>query len=99
MKYINKNLQSIFYIILFINVILFYLPVHYTFGVYTPNFIGWFWMLGLIPISIIMFFRLLIVNSRNGETKKSVVMTIIVLVIFLTSIAYWIYQAKKLGNI
>lgn len=99
MRVINKNLDNIFYSSFLLALIIYFLPPEYTFGVYTPNVFGWFWILGLIPISIITFVLLLIVDLKKRNSKRLIIRSFIFLSIIGLCIVYWFYQAKMLGNI
>lgn len=90
------KLNYIFYISLVLSFIILLFPLEYKMGGYTPNILGWIWLILLIPVTLITFFYLLITDLRNKTNKKELLRrTIFFLAIILLSIMYWFYQAKK----
>lgn len=84
-----KNLNSIFYVILFLSGGVFLLPSDYKIVVYTPSIIGWFLLLVLIPILIITFFWLLIKDLREKNTKKLIIRFLVFLFVIGLCAIYW----------
>ncbi len=94
-----KRINFTFYFCLIAAFIIHFLPAKLTMGVYTPNLLGWLWALGFIPLTIITFFWLLVLDIKKGKAKNLIYRTIIYILTILIACLYWYYQAKKLGNI
>lgn len=99
MKPFYKKISLIFYLALIISFVVLLIPPNYKMGVYTPNLLGWIWLLGLIPLTIITFFWLLILDIKKGKTMNLIYRTIIYILTIFIACLYWYYQAKKMGNI
>ena len=87
----NFNLNKIFYILLAFSAILYFLPPKITWGIYTPNFLGWFWLLFLIPLTFITFIWLLISDLKKKRKQKLIIRSLIFMMVLVVSVGYWFY--------
>jgi hypothetical protein len=98
----QKKLNLYYYISLFISIIIYVLPTKYKMAMYTPNYLGLFWLFILIPIMLILFIWLLILDIKKKDYKELIKRILIFVVIISFCIGYWFYRfykIKELGNI
>ncbi len=92
MAFKSFKLNIIFYLSLLLNLVLLIFPIDFKMGVYGPNFLGWFWIIFLIPLSIITFLWLLLIDLKNKKTRQLLKRTIILFISISFFIIYWIYK-------
>jgi hypothetical protein len=68
-----KNLNYIFYTSLIIGAIFFLIPPEFKMAVYTPNVLGYFWLLGILPIVLISFLWLTYLDFKTDKTLRNVI--------------------------
>ena len=90
-----SKLNITFYVSIFLAFILLIVPPRFKMGVYGPNFLGWFWTIILIPVSLITFLWLLVLDIKGKRKKELLKRTILFFIIIGASVAYWLYQTKK----
>jgi hypothetical protein len=84
----NKT-NIIFYIILLLSLVIFLLPPEYKVAGYSLNFLGWIWLLFLIPSTLFFFSWLSIVDLKKKNIKQFIIrlvfftITLIITVIIL----------------
>ena len=93
----KAKLNIIFYAATAYSFVLFLLPSYITWGVYTPNVLGWSMIITFIIaflIYLILFFYDLKRNKKKLKNRSIFFFAIIAL-----SILYWFYESTQLGNI
>lgn len=65
----KTRLHIAFYILLALTVIVRFLPMDWLIGIYSPSFLGWIWVLGLLPSTVILFLILLFKDIKTGRWK------------------------------
>lgn len=95
---INK-LNAIFYYSLSYSFILFLMPSKVTWGVYSPNIVGWSMIICFI-VAILTYILLLVIDLKNkAKVKKFIIRSIFLMIILSVSIMYWFYLKIQSGNI
>jgi|APTNR8051073442_1049403.scaffolds.fasta_scaffold00157_52 hypothetical protein len=95
----TKTIGIIFYISLTMSFILLILPPEITWGVYTPNYLGWFWLLVCLPTTLITFIWAGIQDIKNKIWRELVIRVLIFISILIISFGYWFYKAHESGNL
>lgn len=96
MSLIRKKLNYTFYICSILSFMVLLLPVKYKIAVYSPSILGWIWLLILIPIALITYIWLMVLDIKSKKLKKILKRTLFFFLIILLSLIYWFYQTKKL---
>ena len=65
-----QTIKKTFYICLIFSFVILLIPGEYKIAVYTPNILGWFWLVILIPLTLITFVWLLISDLKKSENKS-----------------------------
>jgi hypothetical protein len=95
-----RNIVNItFYGSLMSSFIFFLLPARITMGVYSPNAFGWFWLVVLIPVTLITFAWAGSQDVRSNNKKGLIIRVLIFTVVLLVSAGYWYLQANHAGNL
>ena len=98
-KIINsyKRINIIFYLTLILHFVLTIIPSEYQMRIYSPNYLGWFHLIIIIPVAIITFLWLLILDIKNKNLSIILSRAFLFILIIGFSIVYWFYQANKMG--
>ncbi len=88
----EKVLSKMFYVLLFVSTLMFFLPIRFTMGVYTPNIFGWIWLLGLIPLTIILFIWVSIDNYKKRNWIAIIFQSTLFVSAILAIGILWIYS-------
>ncbi len=99
MNFIRKFSEQIFYILLAITIFIFFLPGEAKMAVYTPNYLGWFWFIFLIPITLICFVLLSIIDFKQKNYKVLIFRTVVFIVAVLICIGFGFYMVNKNGHL
>lgn len=91
-----SKIKLFFHLSIIISLIIIVLPVDYKNAIYTPNILGYIWIL-LFPIILICYSYLMLKSSFTKKTKLQET-TILILFILIT-VCFWFYQANKDGNL
>lgn len=94
-----KKLDFLFYLVLIISLVLLLLPSEYKMAVYTPNYLGWFWLVICLPTTLLLFIWLLIKDVRSKNWRVLTNRTSIFILTLFLSIWYWLYMTKKLEDL
>ncbi|MBW1299037.1 hypothetical protein [Aquimarina litoralis] len=81
------NLDKTFLIALIISGIIYALPSKMLIGVYSPSYIGWFLIVFLIPIVLILFIWLSILDLKQVRINKLVMRFFTLIIVFGISIS------------
>ncbi len=95
----KARINNLFYITLSISFIILLIPSHYKMGVYTPNYLGWFWLLVCLPTTLITFIWAGIQDIKNKIWRELVIRVLIFISILIISFGYWFYKAHESGNL
>ena len=93
-----KKINLVFNLSIIFSLVILILPVKYRMAVYTPNILGYFWLLSF-PIIIGCFIWLTFLNLKNKNKANLIRKGFIFIGFIVLSIIIWLYQAKKNGNI
>jgi|SRR5690606_36074876 hypothetical protein len=95
----NRKVNLIFYLGLATSVLLFLLPPEYKMGVYSPNYLGWFWLLVCLPVTLITFIWSGISDIMTKSWRALTIRIVIFIAVFFISVTYWFYMAYEAGNL
>lgn len=95
----NDKANSIFIISLTMSLLLFLLPPEFTWGVYSPNYLGWFWLLLCLPVTFISFVWSSTQDLKNRNWRRLIIRVSIFVSVAIISVVYWFVQAHKAGNL
>ena len=85
------KLNTAFYAALTVSFVLFLLPSEYKMGVYTPNYLGWFFVFGCLPITFLISLWLNVINIQTKDWKTLIIRNAVFLLVIIISTAYWFY--------
>ncbi len=94
-----KKINIIFYFALTLSFLIFLLPYQYKAAVYTPNILGWIWLVGLLPLTIVTFIGAGINNYKKKNWKELKMRSLVFLITIIVSVGYWFYVAYQHGNL
>lgn len=69
-SYFKLKLNFLFVLALTLSVILLILPPEFTMALYTPNILGYFWLIVFIPITFITFLILTFQDLKKTDAIK-----------------------------
>lgn len=78
----NIDLNTVFRILLILSGIIYLLPSRLLMGVYSPNYLGWFLILFLIPIVFILFIWLSILDLKRHKINFLIKRLLVLLLVF-----------------
>lgn len=93
---ISSRIKLLYFISITLSLVLLILPANYKSAVYTPNILGYTWLL-LFPIILICYLYLMLKTKR--KRKKKIKESVIFFVFVLITVSVWIYQAYGAGNL
>ena len=89
-----KKINYIYIFSILISLVILILPSNFKVAVYTPNILGYLWLI-TFPIIIACYIYLMLKKGRKkSERRKD---SLIFLIFILFTIIYWIYQATHNG--
>jgi ABC-type polysaccharide/polyol phosphate export permease len=91
-----KKINLIYVLSIFISLVILVLPSNYKMAVYTPNILGYLWII-TFPIIIACYIYLMLKKGRKKNERRKDSLIFIIFVLF--TILYWIYQATRAGNL
>jgi len=89
----NTRLNTIFYVALAVSFILWLLPPEYNMAVYTPSYLGYFLLVVCLPVTLVTFVWVGILDLKSGIRGRLAIRTIVFLLILLISAVYRCYMA------
>ena len=95
----QKRINLVFYLGLVLSFAILILPYQYKAAVYTPNILGWFWLLVLLPGTLVTLIWASIINIRSRNWRQFKTRMLIFVSVILISVAYWFYKANEMGNL
>lgn len=94
MNNFKKNLNSAFYVILLISLIIYAIPGKYKIAVYGLNFLGWTTAI-FIVVTFILFLWLLILDLKNKQFKVLFKRVIVFLLALMLCVVAAHFELKK----
>jgi hypothetical protein len=82
----KENLNRIFIILLTISGIIYSLPSKFLIKVYSPSFLGWFLIVFLIPLILIILVWLSILDFKKNKVKLLIKRIFITIIVFSLSL-------------
>jgi hypothetical protein len=95
----RKAADIVFIVSLLLIIIITILPPEYKMATYTPNFLGFFWLLVCMPLMFISFLAGSIINLKKNNLKTFMLRLITLVAGLAICIGVWFYQANALGHI
>ena len=93
-----KKLDILFYFALALSLLIFLLPYQYKAAVYTPNVLGWIWLVLLLPLTVVSFVLASINNIKNKNWRDIKLRSTVFIFVLLLSIVYWYLVATQQGS-
>jgi len=90
---LNKNINRYFYFSAIVSYLLLWKAPEWTWAVYTPSYIGFFWFIACILGSMLTFLLLSIIDLRNKRMKPFRTRTVFYLFIIVLFVTTWFYRA------
>ena len=91
---IYKKLNLLFYLSLPLSFIIFLIPSEFKIAVYSPNYLGWFLLIILLPTTLISFIWLTVLDFKKNNKQNSVKRFLLLFIIIVLSIIYWKYKVN-----
>lgn len=95
----KAKFNLVFYVSLIFSVLFFIVPVKYVMGVYSPNILGWTWIIVCFSFTLISFVLAGVFDVRKRNWSSLKIRILILLSTVALVVVYWFFRAHQAGNV